>query len=132
MINVEKVAALDPDLILAEWWPLESAYSGMEEATGAKETMLKIAPVAGPAQSTSIVTLIEDYEKLAASLGADVNSPAAAAARPASSTSLANFKSAVAAQAEPFGARGVAHRSTRSTSRHRPGPPNCPTSSAGG
>ena len=98
VINVEKVAALEPDLILAEWWPLESAYSGMEEATGAKEAMLKIAPVAGPAQSTSIVGLIEDYEDLATSLGADVDSPAATEAKAGFEASLAAFKSAVAAK----------------------------------
>ncbi len=98
VINVEKVAALDPDLILAEWWPLEQAYSGMEESTGAKDTLPKIAPVAGPAQSTSIVTLIEDYEKLAASLGADVDLPAAADAKARFGTSLASFKAAVEAK----------------------------------
>ena len=96
VINIEKVAALQPDLILAEWWPLEQAYSGMEEETGAKDTLPKIAPVAGPAQGTSIVTLIEDYEKLAASLGADINSPAATAARSGFETSLANFRTALA------------------------------------
>ena len=97
-INIEKVAALEPDLILAEWWPLEQAYSGMEEEAGAKDTLPKIAPVAGPAQGSSIVTLIEDYEKLAAGLGADINSPTATAARDGFETSLANFKAALAAK----------------------------------
>ena len=34
VINVEAVAALEPDLIVAEWWPVEKAYSGLEEGTG--------------------------------------------------------------------------------------------------
>lgn len=98
VINTEKVATLAPDLILAEWWPLEKAYSGMTGGTSNRDNLLKIAPVAGPAQSTSIVTLIEDYEELAAGLGADVDSPAATAAKTGFQTSLAQFEAAVAAK----------------------------------
>ena len=98
VINIEKVAALDPDLIVAEWWPLEKAYSGMEEETGTKDNMLRIAPVAGPAQGDSIITLIEDYEKFATSLGADVTSAAVTQSRAAFESSLAGFKQAVTAK----------------------------------
>jgi iron complex transport system substrate-binding protein len=75
-MNVEKIAALQPDLVLAEWWPTESAYSGMEAETGNEpETIEQIAPVAGVAQGDSIATMIEDYEDLAVSLGADLDRP---------------------------------------------------------
>ena len=77
MINVEAVAALDPDLIVAEWWPVEEAYSGLEEgANTSADVMHDIAPVVGPAQGPSIVEMIEDYAELAESLGAGLDDPA--------------------------------------------------------
>ncbi len=33
-IDIEKVAALKPDLFLAEWWPLDKAFSGLEGGNG--------------------------------------------------------------------------------------------------
>src|SRR5262245_34552624 len=91
VINLEAVAALQPDLVVAEWWPLEGAYSGMEEGAGTTlETMRAIAPVVGVSQGPSIVAMIEDYAELAESLGADLDSPAVAA-------SSSRFDAAVAA-----------------------------------
>ena len=72
-IDVEKAAALDPDLIVADYWPVEKSYSGMENGVEAKSKKIaELAPVVGPAQGSSIVELLEGYERLAASLGADV------------------------------------------------------------
>ncbi len=71
-IDVEKAATLNPDLIVADWWPVEKAYSGIEG--GVKEESKKIAelaPIVGSAQGDSIVKLIEGYEDLAETLGAD-------------------------------------------------------------
>ena len=74
-IDVEKAAALDPDLIVADYWPVEKGYSGMENGVEEKSKKIaELAPVVGPAQGDSIVDLIEGYEKLAAALGADVSS----------------------------------------------------------
>jgi iron complex transport system substrate-binding protein len=90
-IDVERAAALRPDLIVGDWWPAEKAYSGLEG--GVEERSKKIgtlAPVVGPAQGDSIVDLIEGYERLAESLGADTGTGAAAAAK-------ANFERARAA-----------------------------------
>jgi iron complex transport system substrate-binding protein len=81
-IDVEKAAALDPDLIVADYWPVEKSYSGMEDGVEEKSKKIaELAPVVGPAQGDSIVDLIEGYEKLAGTLGADVDGGAAAAAR---------------------------------------------------
>jgi iron complex transport system substrate-binding protein len=72
-IDVEKAAELQPDLIVADWWPVEKAYSGTEG--GVEERSKKIAelaPIVGPSQGDSILGLIEGYRELAAALGADV------------------------------------------------------------
>ncbi len=94
-LNIEKAAALKPDLVIGEWWPLDSVWSG----GGDLNTAIKaIAPITGPTQGDSIITLIEDDEKLAASLGADLSAPAVAADKAAFEASLEKFKAAVAAK----------------------------------
>ena len=81
-IDVEKAASLNPDLIVADYWPVEKDYSGMEDGVEAKSKKIKeLAPVVGPSQGDSIVELIEGYAKLAGSLGADVDSGAPAQAK---------------------------------------------------
>jgi iron complex transport system substrate-binding protein len=98
-INVEAVAALDPDIIVSEWWPVEQGYTGMEPGAGTGlETMQEIAPVVGVAQSTSIVGMIEDYAELAESLGVDLDEPDVAASREAFDDAVASFEAAVEAQ----------------------------------
>ena len=73
-IDVEKAAGLRPDLIVADWWPAEKAHSGMEEGVEEKSKKLgELAPIVGVSQGKSIVDLAEGYEKLAESLGADVD-----------------------------------------------------------
>jgi iron complex transport system substrate-binding protein len=72
-IDVAKAATLDPDLIVADWWPAEKAHSGLEEGVKKKSKELaRLAPVDGAPQGGSILDLTEGYEELAASLGADV------------------------------------------------------------
>lgn len=80
-IDVERAAALEPDLIVADYWPVEQAYSGMEEGVEERSKLIgELAPVVGPAQGDSIVDLIEGYADLAATLGADTETLAAARA----------------------------------------------------
>ncbi len=71
-IDAEKAAELQPDLIVAAYWPVEEAYGGFEE--GVEEEAKKVATLAdvvGPTAGESTVTMLEGFEELAATLGAD-------------------------------------------------------------
>lgn len=96
-IDVEKAASLKPDLIVADWWPAEKAYSGLEEgAKAASKKLLDLAPIVGVSQGDSIEELAQGYEKLAVSLGADVDDPEIAEDKEAFEAALVKFKKAVA------------------------------------
>ncbi|MFI7611697.1 ABC transporter substrate-binding protein [Nonomuraea terrae] len=98
-IDVEKAAALRPDLIVGDWWPAEKAHSGLEEGVDEKSKKLaELAPVVGVAQGESIVDLAEGYEDLARSLGADVDAPEIAANKKGFDAAVTAFKQAVAAE----------------------------------
>lgn len=98
-IDVEKAVTLNPDLIVADWWPAEKEYSGLEEGVKASSKKLKeLAPIVGVSQGDSIEELAQGYEKLAESLGADVDSPEIAADKKAFEGALTDFKAAVAAK----------------------------------
>jgi iron complex transport system substrate-binding protein len=97
-IDIEKVAALQPDLVIAEYWPLDSNWSGGEAITGPDSPLRALAPVTGPQVGDSILTLIEDYEALAASLGADLTQSGIAAEKAAFESALAEFRAATAAK----------------------------------
>ncbi|HZY69046.1 MAG TPA: ABC transporter substrate-binding protein, partial [Devosia sp.] len=100
-IDIEKLAAVEPDIIIAEYWPLEKAYSGMEAGAQDGTLIEQIAPVAGPAQGFSTEKLIEDYEALAALLGADLSDPAIAANKEKFTAAKAAFQEAVKAKPDP-------------------------------
>jgi iron complex transport system substrate-binding protein len=98
-IDVEKAAELAPDLIVADWWPVDEAYSGVED--GVKEESKKIAelaPMVGASQGDSAVSLIEGYEELAKSLGADLESDTVQAAKQRFEDSIAEFRQATASK----------------------------------
>jgi iron complex transport system substrate-binding protein len=98
-IDAEKAAGLNPDLIVADWWPAEKAHSGLESGVKAKSKKLaKLAPVVGATQGKSILDLTEGYEELAESLGADVDDPELAADKERFETAKARFEKATAAQ----------------------------------
>lgn len=94
-VDIEKAAALDPDLIVAEWWDRNSAWSGGADIA---RTLSPLAPITGVAASNSIVGMIGDYEALAASLGADLDAPAIAADKAAFESARAAFEAAIAAK----------------------------------
>jgi iron complex transport system substrate-binding protein len=98
-IDVAKAAKLNPDLIVGDYWPVDNAYSGTEE--GVKEESKKIAdlaPIVGSAQGDSIVDLIEGYEDLARSLGADLEAAGAAAEQERFERAVEAFEEATAAK----------------------------------
>jgi iron complex transport system substrate-binding protein len=98
-IDVEKAATLKPDLIVADYWPVEEGYSGMEDGVEEKSKKIaELAPVVGSAQGDSIVDLIEGYRDLAAALGADVESGSAAEAKAAFERARTAFTDAVEAK----------------------------------
>ena len=129
-IDVEKAAALAPDLIVGDWWPVEKAYSGMEDGVEEKSKKLaELAPVVGAAQGDSIVELIEGYEELAESLGAD-HGPVIDAAAGRVRSGGRCIQGRRAGEARPDGAR----RSARTRTRTWPCPsthPSCSTCSVG-
>ncbi|WP_338723412.1 ABC transporter substrate-binding protein [Devosia sp. XK-2] len=94
-VDIEKAAALEPDLIVAEFWPLETTWSGGDDVVTA---LGPLAPITGPEQGASILTLIQDYEALAQSLGADLSAPEIATEKAGFETALGDFKSALAAK----------------------------------
>jgi iron complex transport system substrate-binding protein len=94
-VDIEKAAALNPDLVIAEYWPLDAAWSGGESVGDA---LSPLAPITGPTNGDSILQLIEDYEVIAASLGADLSETSIAADKAGFETSLAAFKAATAAK----------------------------------
>lgn len=98
-IDVEKAAVLRPELIVADWWPAEKSYSGMEEGVEAKSKKLKeLAPVVGISQGESILELAEGYADLAESLGADVDDPEIAADKERFEKARAEFEATAKAK----------------------------------
>lgn len=94
-VDIEKAAALNPELVIAEYWPLDTTWSG---GAAVYDSLSPLAPITGPTNGDSILTLIEGYEEIAASLGADLTEPTIAADKAAFETSLAAFKAATAAK----------------------------------
>ena len=98
-IDAEKVAALHPDLIVADWWPPQKAYQGFEEGVDAASLKVKkLAPIIGANQQGSLLEVAKWYEGFAESMGVDVDSTRYAAGRERFDTALAGFKKATAAK----------------------------------
>lgn len=98
-IDVEKAAALKPDLIVADWWPAEKAYSGLEDGVKASSKKIAdLAPIVGVSQGKSLETLAQGYEDLAKSLGADFDDPTIAANKTDFEAAKADFIKAVKAK----------------------------------
>jgi iron complex transport system substrate-binding protein len=95
-INLEAVAALRPDLIISTWWPGDG-LGGMEEDKLAKK-MEAIAPTVGVHATVPAMQTIEGFQRLAAGLGADVDSPEMKAARRRCDDAIEAFKAAVEAR----------------------------------
>ncbi|MBY6540353.1 ABC transporter substrate-binding protein [Rhodococcus sp. BP-349] len=97
-IDVEQVAALDPDVIITGWYAGD-AYGGLGLATSdLAKNLEQVAPfLAVSAQKPSSQTL-RDYEALATELGADVDTEAITADRGTYDSAVADLKEAIAAK----------------------------------
>lgn len=98
VMDVQATAALNPDLIVTDWWPAENSYGGFEESV-AEETkqVLELAPAIGGAQGASLVELLKYYEGLAQSLGADLSDPTIADQKTSFDSAVTDFQAATAA-----------------------------------
>jgi iron complex transport system substrate-binding protein len=97
-LDAEAVLALEPDLIITEYWPREGLYGGAVGDAAITDQIESIAPIVGPAQGQSVLTMLDDFAALAASLGTDRDAPAVLADKAAFDAALTRFKSAVAAK----------------------------------
>jgi iron complex transport system substrate-binding protein len=97
-LDAEAVLALEPDLIVTEYWPREGFYGGAVGDAAITDQIESIAPIVGPAQGQSVLTMLDDFATLAASLGADPDAPSIRADKAAFDAALARFKSAVTAR----------------------------------
>lgn len=98
-IDAEKAAELKPDLIVSAYWPAEKAYGGLEEGVEAEaKKVATLADVVGPSAGTSTVEMLDGFEELAVSLGADPAEGDVADDKLAFEAAQADFKAAVEAK----------------------------------
>ena len=97
-LDAEAVLALEPDLIVTEYWPREGFYGGAVGDAAITGQIEAIAPIVGPAQGQSVLTMLDDFTALAGSLGADPDAPAVLADKAAFEAARARFQAAVAAK----------------------------------
>lgn len=98
-IDAEKVAALQPDLIVADWWPPQKAYQGFEEGADADSMKVaELAPIVGANQQGSLLEVVKWYEAFATSMGVDVDAAEYAEGRERFDATLADFQAAVDAK----------------------------------
>ena len=89
------------------YWPVEKAY-GWPGRTGSRRSRRKgkLATVVGPTAGESVITMIDGFETLAESLGADLDDPEIAANKRTFEDAQARFKDVVA-EKEGLTALGV-------------------------
>lgn len=98
-LNVERIAALDPDLIITGYYPLEEQLAGIEPGDDAVVGNLEqIAPILTIDATRGADQYITDVAALAAALGADAETPEVAQARAEYEAAVAEFTAAVTAR----------------------------------
>ena len=98
-IDAEKAAELQPDLIVADWWPAQKAYQGFEEgADAASMKVAKLAPIVGANQQGSLLEVVKWYEGFAKSMGVDVEAGQYGEARQKFDATKKTFQDTVAAK----------------------------------
>ena len=96
-LQPEALLALDPDIIVTEYFSHSQTYSGGEQMRPDGE-FGRVAPIVGVEQGDSALRVIEDYGVLAEALGADLDAPDIAAQRASFDRARAAFIAAVEAK----------------------------------
>lgn len=100
-INYEALAALDPDLIIAQQWGSYEKYPPNCFLNFKQlETVEAIAPVLALQSERPATDVLDRYVELAGSLGADLESPEVSAKRDRFETAVKRLKAAVADRPE--------------------------------
>jgi iron complex transport system substrate-binding protein len=96
-INLEALAALRPDLIVSTWWPSDQLLGGVKDDK-VEQKVSAIAPIVGIHAQVPAATTIEHFEKLAAALGRDVDTPELNSLRKRYDQAVEDFRAAVEAK----------------------------------
>jgi iron complex transport system substrate-binding protein len=94
-LNIEKIAALQPDLIVTSLWPSEGPAGGGFKNSAQEATVGQIAPIVTIQVDVPYSKMISRYQDLAEALGADMEAPDVVAAIDRFETSFAAFTEAV-------------------------------------
>lgn len=106
-IDAEKAAQLKPDLIVTTYWSTEKAYGGFEEGVEEdSKKVAKLAQVVGPTADQSVEEMLDGFEELSESLGADLDSEQIATDKATFEAARDRFKDTVA-KAEGMSVLGV-------------------------
>lgn len=96
-VNLEKVAAMNSELVVTAFDPRQSTVFGFSNLDGQRK-MEQIAPIVAIDGTRDPTDVIERFEELAASLGADLSAPEVAGARDDYRRVIGELKEATAAK----------------------------------
>jgi iron complex transport system substrate-binding protein len=95
-VNLEALAALQPDLIISTYWPSEKLLGGVKDDK-LESKMRALAPFVGIDAQVPATKTIERFEELAGALGQDLDSPEIEAIHADFDEAVESFQSAVEA-----------------------------------
>lgn len=96
-VNLEKVAALNTDLVVTAFDPRQTAVFGFADLDGQRKVE-QIAPIVAIDGTKDPTDVINRFEELAASLGADLSAPQVTAARGEYGKAVEELKEVTAAK----------------------------------
>ena len=95
-VNLEVLAALQPDLIISTFWPSEKMLGGVKDDK-LESKMSALAPFVGIDAQVPATKTIERFEELAGALGRDLESPEIEAIHADFDAAVESFQSALGA-----------------------------------
>jgi iron complex transport system substrate-binding protein len=96
-VNLEALAALQPDLIVSTYWPSQKLLGGVKDQK-VEAKMEALAPFVGINAQVPATTTIERFEDLAGALGGDVQSAEIKSTRASFENAVGSFRRAVEAK----------------------------------